>query len=194
MKRLFLIFALALAVGLSTASASNWTYSFTSAYISGSGSLTATAPPGPTFHALTAPTGSITAGFGNGAALSLVPGGPGSTISPYGGFAYDNLFYYPPTAGSPDNYLDSGGLLFSFNSGVTNYELNVWGNGPGGAISGHNYTIYAQDKTGAYTALVDGSMAAFAVSPSAVPEPGFYGVLALGLSGLFVGVRRRRRT
>ena len=187
MKKLFLVFALALVVGLSSASASDWTYSFTSTHISGSGSLTANLYAADTYHAATA-GGFITSGIYAGAALSLIPGGPG--VSTAAGFNYDNLFFYPPTGNDPDNYLGTNGLLFAFHSGVNDYALNVWGNGPGG-ISGHNYSVWT--STGGGYTLTDSNVAAFAVSPSAVPEPGFYGVLALGLSGLFVGVRRRRR-
>jgi MYXO-CTERM domain-containing protein len=43
------------------------------------------------------------------------------------------------------------------------------------------------DTPGAYGAVIGG------VNLSATPEPGFYGVLALGLSGLFYAFLRRRR-
>jgi hypothetical protein len=193
MKKLFLVFALALAVGLATANASDWTYSFTSTNISGSGSMTAD-PSGVGAYPYLATTaaGSITSGTYNGAALSLIAGGPGVTLSPQGAFNYDDLFSYPPS--NPGVYVDTYGLLFAFSQGGNNYELNVYGTGPDSL--GHNYSVWAHTGTypgGAFNP-VDTGVAAFAVSPSPVPEPGFYGVLALGLSGLFVGVRRRRRT
>ena len=188
MKKLFLVFALALVVGLSTASASNWNYSFTSTNISGSGALTAGTYAVDTYHALTA-TGTINSGLYNGAVLSLIAGGPGVTTSPDGAFNYNNLFYYPPS--SAGGYLDLSGLLFAFTTTTGTYELNVWGNGA--STLANNFSVYAYTPSLGYT-LTGSGVASFAVTPSAVPEPGFYGVLALGLSGLFVGVRRRRRT
>ena len=57
----------------------------------------------------------------------LYPGGPGVTLSPLGGFLYDNVIY--PVIDPP---LDVDGLLFS----VTGFEINLWGNSPG------NYSFY----------------------------------------------------
>jgi hypothetical protein len=191
MRKWSLVFALALVFGLSTANASDWTYSFTSTNISGSGSMTAT-PSGDVTYPYLATTadGNITSGIYDGAVLSLIATtGPGINTSPDGAFFYDNLFSYPPS--DPGLYLDNNGLLFAFTTTTGNYELNVYGNGSDS--TGHNYSVYSYNPGVGYE-VAESGVAAFAVSPSPVPEPGFYGVLALGLSGLFVGVRRRRRT
>jgi hypothetical protein len=58
---------------------------------------------------------------------SLVPGGPGVTISPSGYFYYDNLLYP-----SMDPAIDLDGLVFS-GSGL---EINIYSNGP------DSYTFY----------------------------------------------------
>jgi hypothetical protein len=68
---------------------------------------------------------------------TLIPGGPGVTTSPLGGFIYDNLI--TPSANPA---LDVDGLLF----GVTGKELNVWGN------SANNYSFYDYTTAGGYGA------------------------------------------
>lgn len=69
---------------------------------------------------------------------TLIPGGPGVTTSPLGGFIYDNLI--TPSANPA---LDVDGLLF----GVTGKEINVWGN------SANNYSFYDYNGTSYGTQL-----------------------------------------
>jgi hypothetical protein len=69
---------------------------------------------------------------------TLIPGGPGVTTSPLGGFIYDNLI---TPAANPA--LDVDGLLF----GVTGKEINVWGN------SASNYSFYDYNGTSYGTQL-----------------------------------------
>ena len=85
---------------------------------------------------------------------SLVPDGPGLTVSPSGAFIVDNVLYYPG-----DPYLDVDGLL-GFAS-VAGIELNLWGNGPG------NYSLYTYQPGSGYTLAYNGS-ATTSISP--VPE------------------------
>jgi hypothetical protein len=66
---------------------------------------------------------------------TLIPGGPGVTTSPLGGFLYDNLI---TPAANPA--LDVDGLLF----GIPGKELNVWGN------SANNYSFYDFTTAGGY--------------------------------------------
>ena len=66
---------------------------------------------------------------------TLIPGGPGVTTSPLGGFLYDNLI---TPAANPA--LDVDGLLF----GIAGKELNVWGN------SANNYSFYDYTTAGGY--------------------------------------------
>lgn len=70
---------------------------------------------------------------------TLIPGGPGTTTSPLGGFIYDNVI---TPAANPA--LDVDGLLF----GITGKELNVWGN------SANNYSFYDYTTAGGYGAQI----------------------------------------
>lgn len=83
---------------------------------------------------------------------TLIPGGPGVTTSPLGGFLYDNLI---TPAANPA--LDVDGLLF----GITGKELNVWGN------SANNYSFYDFTTAGGYgTQLTAIGNFAFQPAPS----------------------------
>lgn len=189
MKQWFLIGLLALVVGIPAANANVWDFTFSnppsSPDISGSGSLTAISLGGGHYFAT---SGSVTItstvlGFTN-EAFTLSPGGPATFYSPSGAFYADNQFF---NSANPSLYLDAGGLLF-LDAGN---ELNIWGNGRG---SGNNYSAWVWEPAngGGYT-LGDSANGTFTFTSGITPEPGFYGVLALGLGGLCVGVSRRRR-
>jgi hypothetical protein len=84
---------------------------------------------------------------------TLYPGGPGQTLSPMGGFNYDNLLYpFYPTLNPP---LDDDGLLFT-NPGV---EINIWGNSP------DNYSFYDYYGSGYPTALTEDGTFTLDVAP-----------------------------
>jgi len=90
----------------------------------------------------TAGTLTVTAGNDIGT-YALYPGGPGVTLSPLGGFDYNNLLFpfYPST----DPPLDIYGLLF-IGPGL---EINIWGNSPG------NYSFYDFNGSGYGTQLTE---------------------------------------
>jgi hypothetical protein len=82
----------------------------------------------------------IVTGGSNLGTYALIPGGPGVTISPLGGFIYDNLF--TPLA---NPQLDVDGLLF----GKTGLEINFWGNSPNNySFYDYNGTTYGTQLTG----------------------------------------------
>ena len=71
---------------------------------------------------------------------TLIPGGPGVTLSPLGSFDYDNLI---TPAANPA--LDVDGLLF----GTPGEEINVWGTGT------NTYSFYDSTATGVYGAQLN---------------------------------------
>ncbi len=84
---------------------------------------------------------------------TLIPGGPGVTLSPLGSFLYDNVIY--PSANPA---LDVDGLLF----GTSGKEINVWGN------STNNYSFYDSTATGNYgTVLTATGVLNFQPAPAA---------------------------
>src|SRR5208283_1909428 len=99
-------------------------------------------------------SGTLTVTGGNDiGTFTLYPGGPGVTLSPMGGFDYDNLLYpFYPTLNPP---LDEDGLLF-FTSGL---EINIWGNSPG------NYSFYDYNGSGYVTQLNENGTFTLDVAP-----------------------------
>lgn len=81
---------------------------------------------------------------------SLIPGGPGITLSPLGRFDYDNVI--TPSANPA---LDVDGLLF----GTATEEINVWGNSPS------NYSFYDATSAGYGTTIVATGSFSFQPAP-----------------------------
>ena len=81
---------------------------------------------------------------------TLIPGGPGVTTSPLGGFIYDNV-----VTPSANPALDVDGLLF----GVAGKEINVWGN------SANNYSFYDYNGTTYGTQLTGTGTFTFQTDP-----------------------------
>ncbi len=145
-----------------------YTFTFSDLYGNvGSGSLFATGN-----HSV---AGMLTLTGTNGYAplgvYTLLPAGPGYTVSPSGYWAVDNLIYPNNDAfGAATSYVDNYGLLFG--NGVD--EINIWGNG--GATnytfgtSGPNGFWYDGGGTGTFT---------LTLVASPVPEPASVAVWSL---------------
>jgi len=84
--------------------------------------------------------------------------------------SYDSIFLYPViTIGATGPTIGSG-------------PNSLWYGTPGSFVSNDTY------------AIADGALNNYLSAQfNATPEPGFYGILALGLSGLVTVVRRRKR-
>jgi hypothetical protein len=126
-------------------------FSFTISPETASGSLNVTDEGGGTWLA-TGGTLTVTGGSDVGT-WTLIPGGPGVTLSPLGSFDYDNVI--TPSANPA---LDTDGLLF----GSAGKELNVWGN------SANNYSFYDSTARQVYgTQLTATGAFSFQTSPGA---------------------------
>jgi hypothetical protein len=126
-------------------------FSFTISTETASGSLNVTDEGGGKWLA-TAGSLTVTGGVDVGT-WTLIPGGPGVTLSPLGSFDYDNVI--TPSANPA---LDTDGLLF----GASGKELNVWGNTP------NNYSFYDSTARQVYgTQLTATGAFSFQTSPGA---------------------------
>ena len=117
-------------------------------------------------------------------------------------YLYDNAFL--PSLANP--FSSTGGLLFDVTepiSSVTGYAVNpieLFGDG-----NGNTYEFsYGEDVFTNSAPSYGGTQVTFTWSgpvasaglgnvATVTPEPGFYGVLAVGLSGLALTLKRRRR-
>ena len=98
---------------------------------------------------------------GNNLGLYTVyPGGPNLTVSPNGGFDYDNLLY---PAGIPV-LSTAGGPLFINSSG---FEINLWGNSPA-----DNYSFYGSSAASGSSYPYQDTGTPFTLNMSAAPDPG----------------------
>lgn len=193
MKQWLLIGVLALVVGLPAAMADVYTFTYTginNTSVVGSGTFTT----GPAYHSgdpnSYLPIVSITGTTSSGAILGLdTASGPGVEPPNYvndwnTAFGYDNAF--KPTGANP---FASGGLVFYVPPGLTGTApynaINIYGDG-----NGNTYEYSYAENGNPPGNPPGGNQITF--TATLTPEPGFYGVLALGLSGLFVSVRRRR--
>jgi hypothetical protein len=98
-------------------------------------------------------------------------------------FGYFDLYTYSGNVNAPDYQ-----LLFSGTPTTTNGFETL-----SGAVSLNNTGPYFIYQFGA-PAGPGGAPRIFGVTLTATPEPGFYGLLALGLTGLATIVSRRRKT
>jgi hypothetical protein len=89
------------------------------------------------------------------------------------------IYTGPPTALSSGTYTTVTGLEGDLNAGLT--VLNV----PLSLPSGQTQDFY-------FAVNYTGTPGSFTLTQAATPEPGFYGILALGLSGLVAFARRRK--
>ena len=185
MKQWLLIFALAFLVGLPAAQADVYNFDYNGTGVNASGTITVTHISGIQWQ-ITGITGQR-----NGQAIT---GGLQTSPLADGTLLDDLISFAPPSPISPATFSSipatgwSSGFAFQTTDGI--FQPYTW--------SGGDYTPYGPYAAGEYEyTLGTFYNPPFANVPitfdvSAVPEPGFYGVLALGLSGLFVGVRRRR--
>ncbi len=123
-------------------------YSFAISSQTAFGSLNVTDLGGGSWLA-TSGTLTVTGGSDVGT-YSLIPGGPGVTLSPLGSFDYDNVLN--PSANPA---LDVDGLLF----GVSGKEINVWGTGA------NSYSFYDSTAAGVYGTQLNAT-GAFSFQPA----------------------------
>ena len=102
-----------------------------------------------------ATAGTLTVTGGNDiGTYPLHPGGPNVTVSPLGGFDFDNLLFpFYPSTNPP---LDVDGLLFT----VPGLEVNIWGNSPG------NYSFYDYNGSSYGTQLTETGTFTLNIDPS----------------------------
>jgi hypothetical protein len=161
-------FAPALATPIMSHTTYAWTLGGTT---SGLGALTTGNPDAGGFD-IVAFDGTI-----NGTLITgLLGGQPGGEVtSPSGAFYYDNVIFN----GSP--LLDTGGVLFTLESGN---EGNIWGTGPG------DYSYYTGSGAGSYYTQND-STEKFYVVP--VSEPVTLSIFGAGLFAAGSLMRRKRK-
>ncbi len=116
-------------------------------------------------------TGTVWTNGASPESTTLIPGGPGSFLTPSGSFIVDNVLYSPA---NPQAF-DIDGLPFTAAGG----EWNLWGNGS-------NYTL-ATCVGGCYTF----DYGSDAVSP--IPELATWAMLAVGFAALGFAGRRKTR-
>jgi len=137
-------------------------FSFTIGADAGYGTWSTTAQANGGFLA-TAGTLTVTAtDDGNNLGLYTVyPGGPSVTVSPSGGFNYDNLLY----PSSIPVLSTGGGPLFINSSG---FEINLWGNG----APADNYSFYGSSAANGYSYPYQDTGTPFTLNMSTAPDPG----------------------
>lgn len=199
-RRLTLLALPAMLLGVSSARADFYFFQYSGAGVTASGVLTTAASPlvagG---YLVTGLTGTLNSPDLSGAMTLVTPqqGNPGvpgdQNTSPSGLFYYDDLLF----PGDPTNPFDNDGLLFT----VSGAEVNVYGAGGSGVGSGVGSQVIHYEQNGAgggwgfNTPVTFGLLTPVTSSNyngSPTPEPGFYGMTALGLVGLVL-LRRRRR-
>ena len=183
MKQWLLIGALAFLVGLPAAQADVYNFNYTGTTVTASGTLSVNNLGCDEWQVL-----GITGTRNLETITGLWPAGP----LPDGGSG-DNIIYFaaPPPSSLAYFELSVGGLSFTTVDGTAAHLFNlyttdansIWLGGVSLPAGQYEYQVGTWPD----------SNQAITFELSAVPEPGFYGVLALGLSGLFVGLRRRRR-
>jgi hypothetical protein len=173
LKHLMAGAAMAIAAGMAAAAAhaTSYTWTFSDATYSGSGTLVTD----PTNTFAISGGGTLTGPSLNDT-LSLFPNPtPGTQgTSPDGQWSFDNNIP-----------VDFAGLLFT---GVTNPFYNVFANGGGGSlgISFADGSVYNQDNS------IVGTLTVTAVS-GGVPEPATWAVMMLGFGGMGAVLRSRRK-
>ncbi len=180
----FLVLSLAMLVACGSAKADTYSFSYFGvgdpATVWGHGFLTTGANLGNGYFAITGITGDTSNGMITGLDVS---GGAVATPPNYNyccGFDYDNAF--APVNGTFGTHFDYYGVLFETNSGAS--PINIYGDG-----QNDGYTqMYSYNGPQQQIQFVSST-----TSSSATPEPGLYGILALGLSGFAIAYSRRKR-
>jgi hypothetical protein len=187
MRSLLVAGAAALLIGLPVAQANvyNFTYNNTDGSVAAHGQLTTTPESTPLYGPFQLVTG--ISGYRNGEPIigmvplpaNLLVGG--YATSPDGLWYYDNLLFPggvpggAPGGAAPNQYLDNDGLAFTVQDGSSSVNVYTAGTYIDGIYNGGYILTPVQVSV-----------------TEATPEPGVYGVLAIGLSGLFIKLCRRR--
>jgi hypothetical protein len=125
----------------------------------------------------TTEAGTITGLDGSGGGVDADPPSYYTSSDGGGAYYYDNAFL----PGSPTPFTNNG-LLFEVSSGSPYTPINIFSVAPGL----YEYS-YGESNTGSFTA------APITFTATLTPEPGMYGVLAVGMIGLLLSVTKYRR-
>jgi hypothetical protein len=197
-KKVSVLIPLAAAIMLSQVMLADVEFSFTGpGGISGSGKFSVSTTANPNIDDITgisgnfSDTGDMVSGPISGLVTSLYSNVcPGAANFSPAGYSYDNLYYprgapaicafdYPYSNG----VLDIFGVLFNVNDLGTTYTVDLWSNG----VIPHVGLSYGLSLAEGATTINDGmgSQGVFLSSfTAAVPEPGYFFVVGIGLVGL----------